>query len=293
MAVKYSPRQLEILLLLAKYGVLGTVTIQMLLKEVVAMDKLRLTLKVMERRFMICRTLFHPGGTPMSHWMLPEDKKSQSQALKATGLDERFLRRKAVRYSHIPHEIVCTLVQASLERQMPKLWIAREATGGFDNLPNHLLSRFAKEKGYKPDLCLGIPNELGDSAHSTSAFRWIAVEVDRSYRSQKRIAQRLNVYTKHTAFSGLLYLMPTVGTQATLQRIYDTRGGKDNLRLHGSSKAFLAIGTVPDALFDVNAKSVWCGPQEISLATWLSLFMLREAEHRDRALSDFASVTDA
>jgi len=291
MASKYSPRQIEILLLLAKFGVLGTVTIRMLLKEPVAMDKLRLSLKVMERRGMICRVLFHPGGTPMSHWMLPEDESAQDQALQATGLDERFLRRKSVRYSHIPHEIVCTLVQASLERQMPKLWIAREATAGFDKLPSHLLSRLAKEKGYTPDLCLGVPNERADAAHSDAAFRWIAVEVDRSYRSHKRIAQRLNVYTKHTAFSGLLYLMPTIGTQAILQRIYDSRGGKDTLRLHGSSKAFLSIGTVPESLFDVNAKSVWCGAQEISLATWLSLFAMKEAEHRDRALSDFASVT--
>lgn len=287
MAVKYSPRQLEILLLLAKYGVLGIRTIHTLLKVSATMAQLLETLKGMEKRGLVCRLLFHSGGAPMSHWMLPYEQSSQGQALLATGLDKQFLRRKNVRYSHVPHENVCTLVHASLERQMPKLWIAREATSAVENLPKHLLSRFAKEKGYTPDLCIGIPNERADATQSDVAYRWIAVEVDRSYRSHKRIAQRLNVYTKHTAFSGLLYFMPSVGTHATLQRIYDTRGGKDNLRLHGSSNAFLAIGTVPDSLFDVNSKSVWCGTKEISMATWLSLFSISEAAKRDQTLSGF------
>jgi len=285
MAMKYSPRQLEVLDLLVRYGVLGIRTLHTLLTTPASMAQLLETLKGMEKRGLLCRLVFHPGGAPMSHWMLPYEQSAQAQALLATGLDENFLRRKAVRYSHIPHENVCTLVQASLERQMPKLRIVREATVGFEKLPSHLLSRLAKEKGYTPDICVGIPNGFSVAAQADASYRWIAVEVDRSYRSDKRIAQRLNVYTKHTAFSGLLYLMPTVGTQKTLQRIYDTRGGKDNLRLHGSSKAFLAIGTVPDSLFDVNAKSVWCGTQEISLATWISLFAMNEAEKRDRALS--------
>ncbi len=284
----YTPRQVEILRLLAKYGILGIVTIRTLLKEVVTMAQLRETLQGMDKRGLVCRVLFNSGGTPMSYWMLPEEESVQGKALQATGLNEKFLRRKIVRYTHAPHEGICTLVQASLERQMPKLWIAREATSSFDNLPSHLLSIRAKEKGYKPDLCVGIPSERNDPTRTTTSFRWIAVEVDRSYRSHKRLAQRLNVYTKHTAFSGLLYLMPTVGTQAILQRIYDTRGGKDTLRLHGTSNAFLAIATVPGSLFDVNKKSIWCGGQELSLATWLSLFSLKDAEERDHALSGFS-----
>lgn len=288
MVSKPSPRQLEVMSLLVRYGVLGIRTIHTLLQVPATMAQLLETLKGMEKRGLVCRLLFHPGGAPMSHWMLPLEQSSQGKALLATGLDVRFLRRKSVRYSHVPHENVCTLVQASLERQMPKLWIVREATSAFENLPKHLLTKLAKEKGYTPDLCIGIPSERADAAQSDAAYRWIAVEVDRSYRSHKRIAQRLNVYTKHTAFSGLLYFMPTPGTKATLQRIYDTRGGKDNLRLHGSAKSFLAIGTVPDSLFDVNAMSVWCGPQEISLATWLSLFSISEAAKRDHALSGFA-----
>ena len=228
----------------------------------------------------------------MSHWMLPEDKDAQAKVISATGLDAGFFRNKIVRYSHMPHETICTLVQASLERQMPKLWIAREATVSFAKLPSHLLSRVVKEKGYKPDLCIGVPLHNADSAHSNNAVRWIAVEIDRSYRSHKRIAQRLMVYTKHTTFSGVLYLMPTPRTAKVLKRIYDTRGGKDNLRLHGTSKSFLAVSTVPESLFDVNSKSVWCEDQEISLATWISLFASGEAHKRDRLLSDFASVTE-
>ena len=287
MTVGYSPRQLEILTLLAKYGVLGSVPIRKLLMEDVSKICLRHSLRGMEQRGLVCRYNFAPGGSPMSHWMLPEEGSVQAEVLAATGLERRFLRRKCVRYSHAPHEGLCTLVHASLERQMPKLWIAREATGTFDDIPKHLLSGLAKENGYTPDLCVGVPNERADAASLVNPHRWIAVEVDRTYRSHKRLAQRLNIYTKHTGFSGLLYLMPTVGTRTVLQRIYDVRGGKETLRLHGSANAFLAVGTVPDDLFDVNSMRVWCGEYEISLSGWLSLFSQKNAEARDQSLSEY------
>jgi len=284
----YTQRQIEILTLMAKYGVLGSKIIQSLLKKPISSIRLRESLYGMEKRGLICRIAMGVGGSPMTYWMLPDEDSVKSHALKASGLDQKFFRNKRVRYSHIPHESFCTYVHASLERQMPTLWVYRESTAHFKSLPDHLLSEMAKESGYTPDLCIGVPKKNANSAHGQAGYRWIAVEVDRTNRSKKRIAQRLNIYTKHSAFSGLLYLMPSEAAMCSLTEIYSTRGGKDSFRLRGAANSFLSIGTVENKLFDVNDKPIYCGGFVLPLGTWLSLFSLSDAHERDRYFTEFS-----
>lgn len=284
----YTPRQIEILTLFVKYGVLGSKVIQSLLKESISSMRLRESLYGMEKRGLVCRVSMGVGGSPMSYWMLPDDASVKSRALQASGLDQKYFRNKRVRYSHIPHESFCTFVHASIERQMPSLWIYRESTAHFKNLPDHLLSETAKENGYTPDLCIGVPRRNADQSLSNTGYRWIAVEVDRTNRSKKRIAQRLNIYSKHTAFSGLLYLVPSESAVRSLMEIYGTRGGKDSFRLRGAANSFLSIGRTENELFDVNSKSIYCNDAVLPLGTWLSLFSVSEAHERDKVLSELS-----
>lgn len=281
----YTPRQIEVLTMLSKYGVLGIKTIHSLMKEKVSIRRLRESLQIMESHDLISRFTLGTGGSPMSYWILPDENTAKGRAIHASGLDAKYFRNKRARYSHIPHENSCTLVQASIERQMPFLWIYRESTAAFKNLPSHLISEKAVDSGNIPDMCVGVPSKTADIAQSNKGYRWIGVEVDRTNRSKKRIAQRLNIYTKHTGFSGLLYLVPNMATVISLREIYSTRTDKNTYRLRGSTKSFLGIGVTPADLFDVNAMRVWWGEHEIPLSTWLSLFALSESHERDQALS--------
>lgn len=287
----YTQRQIEILTLLAKYGVLGTRDIRLLLKESVADNRLRESLQSMEARGYICRLALGTGGRPMNYWMLPDEDTAKGRALQVSGLKLKFFRNKRVRYSHIPHESFCTYVHASIERQMPSLLVYREATNHFNTLPDHLLSEKAKENGYTPDLCIGVPSPTANIAHSNKGYRWIAVEVDRTMRSKKRIAQRLNIYTKHTAFSGLLYLVPSESAVRSVMEIYESRGGKNSFRLRGTSDSFLCVGTTENQLFDVSRKPVAVDGKVLSMGTWLSLFSISEAHERDKIFAQLIGYT--
>ena len=285
-----TPRQTEILTLLSKYGVLGIKTLQTLMKEKIEIRRLRESLLVMESHDLVSRFILGTGGSPMSYWILPDERTARGKALLVSGLEAKYFRCKNARYSHLPHENSCTLVHASLERQMPALWIYRESTATFKNLPGHLISERATDIGNIPDLCVGVPRKNVNSAESDKGYRWISVEVDRTNRSKKRIAQRVNTYTKHTGFSGLLYLVPSKAAVISLREIYATRADKSAYRLRGSTESFLAIGVTPTDLFDVNAMRVWCGKHEIPLSTWLSLFAISESQERDRALSGLSPL---
>lgn len=284
-----SPRQKEIMYLISKYGVLGSGTIRKILKEPVGTDCLRKSLSRMEEQNLIARIHVGSGGKPEAHWMIPDDDTMKGRALRATGIDPSIFRLKRVRYSHAPHENVCTLVHVSLERQLPKVWIYRESTENFKNLPAHLISKTSEEQGNIPDLCVGVPGRNADPLNSDEGYRWVGIEVDRTSRSKKRIAKRINLYTRRTGFSGLLYLLPTLAAARSVREIYRVRGDKTAYRLRGAASSFLAVGVVPKDLFDVNAMNIWVGDYEIPLSTWLSLFGLSEVHERDRVLSGLAS----
>jgi len=285
----YTVRQFEILTLLSKYGILGSKTICSLLMEKVEMNRLRETLQGMKRRNLIVRVTFDPGGSPMSYWMLPDEDTEKGRALQALGLEKLFFRHKRTRYAHIHRENFSTLVQASIERQMPRIRIYRESTSNYNDLPDYLISERAK-KSYAPDLCLGVP-DLNSNPSVSEGFRWLAVEVDRAYRNKKRITKRMNFYTKHTAFSGLLYLLPDEAAVKSLREIYTSRGADNSFRLPGASKTFLAVGILPGDLFDVTRMNVCCGGFEIPLSAWISLFALADTHERDSILSEFTCQT--
>jgi hypothetical protein len=227
---------------------------------------------------------------PGHYWMIEQNPSSKEIVLARTGLDQSQLRSKNPHWSQYPHEAICTLFQASLERQMPSLWILREATGNFKDLPDHLLSDRIRENGYTPNLCLGIPLERSNASYSgAKAYRWIAVEIDRTHRSHKRIAARANIYSRHTAFAGLLYFMPNEGNRESLTKIYNDRGAKKSLRISGGSDTFLATAVMPQTLFDVNEMKVKCASHTIPLSTWLALFALSEVRQRDANLVSIVS----
>ncbi len=277
-------RQNEVLTLLSKYGVMSSRVLVQLLSDQISMSWLRGLLSNLERKNLIVKASCSIGGSPTHYWMLPDTDSSRSRTALRSGVHTSLFRHKRTRFSHYPHENICTLFQASLERQMPSLKIFRESTNNFDRLPEHLLSERVRENGYTPDICIGIPVHGSENTSSKISFRWIAVEIDRSWRSKKRISQRVNIYARHTAFAGLLYLVPNERDIENLREIYATRGGKESLRILGTRNAFLATAVVPHTLIDISKMKVWCGPHEIFLSTWIAMFAAGESQERDRLL---------
>jgi hypothetical protein len=171
------------------------------------------------------------------------------------------------------------------------LLLLRESSNDYSALPETVLSRRLKDLGYAPDLVIGLPKQIGDTSTSLSR-KWIAVEIDRSYRSTKRMSQRVNVYTRHTGFDGLLYLMPKREMANSLNDVYRLRGAKDALRIKGSKDTFLATGIVSKKLFDVNEYDVSLGNKSISLTTWLGLITITNKEERDMRLQSLSSLME-
>lgn len=281
----YPTRQNEILKLIGRYGVLDSYTLLELLQPRPKLKSLQVTLKRLEKSGLLGSGTPKLRGRSTKYWIFNKSDSALERILARTGLDPSVLRNKSTHWSQYPHEALCSLVQAAVERQMPSLWVLREATGNFKDLPEHLLSERVRKNGYMPDLCIGIPLEKANASYSgAKAYRWIAVEVDRSFRSHKRIAARANIYSRHTAFAGLLYFMPHEGNRETLTHIYANRGAKKSLRISGGSETFLATAVMPEKLFDVNNLSVHCGETTLSLCTWLALFALSEVRQRDSNL---------
>ena len=284
-------RQQEIFTLLARHGVMDTNTLMQLFKAAPkSRSTIREALSALHAKGLIrCGTL-KLGGSPSRYWHIANDKASIKRVLAITGLGLEQIRIKSCHWSQFPHENLCTLFEASIQRHCPSISVLREGSNGFKNLPEHLLCEQIIESGYMPDLCLGIPFIHGDSDQFYHLKKWIAVEIDRTMRSHLRLAQRMNIYTRHTAFNGLLYLMPEESSRRTLSKIYNHRKAATSPRIEGANQTFLASGCIQKSLCKPSSFTVHCNENETSLHNWLAMIGATEFHQRDELFLKFSDT---
>lgn len=281
---RYPSRQNEVLTLIARYGVMDIPTIRSLMKSAPTASTMRDVLSSLKKKRFI------KDGTPklrgrFSHyWMLNREEDVIERVQQRTGLSADQIRTKNSHWSQYPHETLCTAFQFAVESQFPEIKVLREATAKFENLPDYVLTSQIRENGYVPDMCLGIPLDELLNESGEQVYRWIAVEIDRTHRTSKRISSRANIYSRHTAFSGLLYLMPDDTTLKNLRKIYEERGARSSSRIAGSKDSFLAAGVIQEGSFDLEKLVVCCGQREIVLGDWFSLVRGSDTEQRDANL---------
>ena len=279
-------KQNEVLQLIAKYGVMSSRTVWEALDKRIGYAAVRKLLNKLEDRGLIVRPTELFGGQPVHYWMLSREKKALAEIVRLTGLSEDQIVQSKMRYTHFAHEDLCTLFQLSMLGGDSRIKVLRNKHGLAPELPSHLMSKNIIDQGYCPDLCLGIPQYSDTDWSKPSRYAWLAVEIDRSYRTAARLAKRMNVYTKHTLFSGVLYFMPSTGTAKDLQDLYARRGGKDALRLLGTKTSFLASAQLVKSRFSHWKLNVFVGGHEISLKNWLLLFSAVQPDKRDKYLEE-------
>jgi hypothetical protein len=267
--------------MIAKYGVMSSRTVWELLDKRVSYGAVRKLLNRLEERGLLVRPTGLIGGQPAHYWMLSKERGALAETARLTMIPESALLQSKMRYTHFPHEDLCTLFQFSVECSDPRIKVLRNKRGIHPELPDHLISATSKDLGYCPDLCLGIPHYRDGDLSMPSRYVWLAVEIDRSYRTTSRLARRLNVYTKHTGFAGVLYFMPSRETARRLHEIYGRRVSKDAFRLIGSQNVFVATAPIEKSLFSPKELSVLVAGQEIALADWFLIFSGAERERRD------------
>ncbi len=281
-------RSQEVLWIIAKYGVISTKVLRLILSDKLGSRWLRQVLEKLEQRGLTIRATSNIGGRPVDYWMLSKEGASVIRTSKITEINQGNLRHKSSKYTHYPHEDLCTLFQVSVERQMPSVQVIREATGSMKDVPDNILSRRLRNLGYAPDLVLRLPFE-GKTTNNNESVKWVAVEIDRTYRTLKRLSQRVNMYARHTGFEGLLYLMPTELCLKTLMKVFEGRGAQEAFRIKGSEKSFLACGVVNDSFFDVNNVEIVVGGKSVSLSAWLSIVALTSKGKRDLEFQRYSS----
>lgn len=282
-------KQNELLLLFAKYGVMSSRVVWEVLDRKISYTAVRKLLNKLEERGLIVRPTELFGGQPVHYWMLSREKKAMAEIVRLTGLPENEILQSKMRYTHFAHEDLCTLFQLSMSGGDPRIKVLRNKRGLAPELPAQLMSKRIVDQGYCPDLCLGIPQYDDSDWSKPSRYAWIAVEIDRSYRTAVRLARRMNVYTKHTRFNGVLYFMPSSVTAKELQSLYARRGGKDALRLLGTKTAFLASAQLEKSRFSHRKLKVFVGKHEISLEDWLLIFSAVSPEQRDKFLEEIVN----
>jgi hypothetical protein len=191
----------EVIRLLGKHEALSFGALQALLSPPITEKRLRNLLSVLVKEGSVRRRLFHLCDGKASFFELTDPLRSDR------GIG-------AVHNSLLMHNDLCAFAVETLERAFPAAICAREYEIPRSATLRKVMKYQVGTRDSLPDILLVLPGQ----AEGAPVF--IAVEVERSIKSSKRLLKKFGKYASRTGLDGVLYLSEEERVLATLRRRY-------------------------------------------------------------------------
>lgn len=170
-----------------------------------ALDRLR------EKRLIECRR------SDRTYYFISQAPRARSECSQLIGgMPDDFL-QPLLKRSDWHHQELCEYWKFKLQQVFPTSIIVRDREIFSHNLGSRIM--MADREGYDlfPDLLLVMPNECDERTVS------VAVEIERTRKSNKRLIRKLKVYSTQTHVDGLLYICDSGRLADTIRQLYDQR----------------------------------------------------------------------
>jgi hypothetical protein len=180
----------------------------------------------------------------------------------------------SIHSSRLIHNDLCAFAAETLRRQYPTSVCVRE-----HEIPRHeklreVMRYLPGSRDSLPDLLLLVPTD-----HPSGPV-FVAVEIERSAKSSKRIQQKLYKYAARTRLDGVIYLSEEPRVLATMRLRYSKDIASRARRVSHYRTHFLITAHCPTKhLLDfANARNSMDAP--VSLADWMRLLSTKSMSDR-------------
>jgi len=188
----------------------------------------------------------------------------QSRVVSSEILDcgKEEMEQKLLRRQDWFHNQWCEYWALSIKRQFPETEIIRESTIGGSELAKNVLQVSAEEFDLLPDLLIRFPSPDGNPS------TFVAFEIERTRKSNRRILRKLKRYLNETKIDGLVYICDNGRLSETIRDLYRTRSvDRSNRTNHYAMNFFLFSdvldGGGPDLVRLINANA-----EQVSFQNW-------------------------
>ncbi|MBX9767611.1 MAG: hypothetical protein K2X47_10105 [Bdellovibrionales bacterium] len=228
--LKQQPRGMQILKILGEHGSLSVRGLSEIVKPAMARRKLQECLqRLTQKRYVTKRndTLF--GGTAV-FYQLTSDKLLLAQIALITDMDLEKFPPPKIWSAELLHSESCAVLCEKLKPEFPSWKVIREFH--FHHYPRikNILLESDPDTRESPDMLMSLKIASGRPSIN------VAVEVERTQKSERRIREKLHKYASESRLDGVIYFCEDDSIGNRLRLIYKSKISERNLRIRGASQ---------------------------------------------------------
>jgi hypothetical protein len=265
-------RGAELIRLLVRHEALSFGGLQTLMVPTITEKRLRDVLARLIKRRLVRRRLFNLFGGSAVFFEIAEPIRSD-------------LHIASVHSSLLIHNESCSLAVERLGREFPFARFVREHAIPRDEVLRTVMKFKKGTYDTLPDVLMILPSETGPEPI------YIAVEIERSIKSVKRLVKKFSKFALRTKLDGVIYLSEDEGVLTTLSDRYQTDIAPSGLRVkHYRDHFFLTASCPTKQVFELgNLRNSVNTP--VSLKHWAQLLATTPMlKRREKAFLDSGGV---
>lgn len=219
-----SKRGNEVLLHLKNHGPLSTPIIQRMMNPTMWRNSVKKSLDILRQDGLIRRWYILGGQSGLAFYEIAQSPEAREAVAKRLDSHPDELIKPFYRRQDLIHHQWCEYWIYLFKQRYPEAEIIRESEIDDNEFAKERLIVIDDKREVYPDFLLVLTSEHG------SRKTVVAVEIERTRKSNKRIIRKLKKYSTETTIDGLLYVCEGGRLSTTIGQLW--QGLKDNEILH-------------------------------------------------------------
>lgn len=262
--IKPHERGPQLLRILGSHGPLSIRGLSAIVSPPIARRKLRESLKRLEAKKYVTRLNDKVFGGSGIFYRLNNDRLILKEITSELGLPENEFDMLGIRHPELLHTESCAVLAHRLQQQFPKALVIRDLY--FSRYPEIQNILLASEDEYekRPDILIFCKTSDGLKEIV------VAVEIERTQKSEKRLYEKLKKYAVGTTLDGVIYFCLDDSIANTLRQIYQSQVLKQALRVNQYGDNFLLLGHNSSAQFHTLHDVTNSAGKNVAVDMWIT-----------------------
>jgi hypothetical protein len=210
------------------------------------------------------------------YYQISQSEEALKKIAKILELDPAELNIPKIRDQELAHNDSCAIWTQYLKRILPKAILLREHEFTPELLSHILLITYDDPYEFRPDIMLELPFKVDEKKRVN-----IAIEVERSRKTDKRLLRKLKKYAMETRVDGVIYICSKPSILDAVKQIYKGRVLENSVRIkHYGNNFLMFVSGIERGQAD-NVKLLNADLKTVNLRDWLHF--LQSTQYAERA----------
>lgn len=255
-------RAIEILDILRNNGPLSFKGIAKLVNPPMTEHKLRLALIRLNKKHLLKKRNEKIFGGHGTFYQIPQTRDEKEMVAEYLQMPVHYLDQPDFRYRELVHNEDCALWMSAVKHLLPDAVCIRDFEFDRNLIAKKIMSLEKSDIDLKPDFIFVLKND------SERGFISIAIEIEKSRKSDERLIRKLYKYASASHVDGVIYVCESIRIKEVLQHIYTEKILHESKRIEHYPRNFFLFSNTVDNCFKNDIELFNSHEKAVSLVNW-------------------------